>query len=225
MQRLFTVLRTALCQRGVKFNSIIWDWNGTLLNDLEIAIGAINQLLGERGLPRITTERYLETFTFPVRDYYEKIGFDLINELFEIPAARFTAIYNKAVANCPLHEEVIPLLGRLKDMGCRQFIVSAMEQEQLEKTVTDSGIRPFFEDLCGLNNHFAASKVEAGLSLITQRRLNPDTTLMVGDTIHDFEVAQSLGCSCILVANGHQSKGRLLSTGVTVLDRLEEIKL
>ncbi len=208
----------------MKFESIFWDWNGTLLNDVDIAIAVINQLLDERGLKLISHQQYLDVFTFPVRDYYELIGFDLNNEPFEIPAFQFITSYNKVVEGCGLHHEVIPILSRMRDYGCRQFILSAMEQQQLEKTVNDNGIRLFFEDLCGLNNHFASSKVENGRSLIKRLGLNPEFTLMVGDTVHDFEVAQAIGCSCLLIANGHQSKERLLRTGVPVLDRLDEIQ-
>lgn len=208
----------------MKYDSIIWDWNGTLLNDVEVAIDSINHLLADRALTLLTLDRYLEVFTFPVRDYYEQIGFDLKNELFEIPALQFITIYNKAVEACGLHGEVVPLLSRLRDQGYRQFILSAMQQQHLEKTVSDNGIHHFFEDLCGLNDNFAVSKVENGRSLINKRDLNPERTLMVGDTIHDFEVAQAIGCNCVLVANGHQSKERLLTTGARVLDGLNEIE-
>ena len=208
----------------MRFDSIIWDWNGTLLNDVDIVVETINQLLNDRNLTLLTVERYLDVFTFPVRDYYEQIGFDFRNEPFEIPAIQFITIYNKAVETCGLHDDVIPVLNRLKELGFRQFILSAMEQEQLEKTVNDNGIDHFFEDLCGLNNHYAVSKVANGKSLIHKQGLNPERTLMVGDTIHDFEVAQAIGCKCVLVAKGHQSKVRLLTTGAQVLDGLAGIE-
>jgi len=104
------------------------------------------------------------------------------------------------------------------------FILSAMEQQVLEKTVTDNDIHHFFEDLCGLSDNFAVSKVANGKSLINKRGLNPERTLMVGDTIHDYEVAQAIGCKCVLIAKGHQSKERLLTTGAHVLDGLDEIE-
>lgn len=208
----------------MKFDSIIWDWNGTLLNDVGIAVDSINHLLHDRDLELLTIERYLDVFTFPVQDYYELIGFDLKTEPFEIPAFQFISIYNKAVEDCGLHDEVVPLLSRLRDQGYRQFILSAMEQQVLEKTVTDNDIHHFFEDLCGLSDNFAVSKVANGKSLINKRGLDPDRTLMVGDTIHDYEVAQAIGCKCVLIAKGHQSKERLLTTGAHVLDGLDEIE-
>jgi len=207
----------------VKFESIIWDWNGTLLNDVQIAIDSINYLLHDRKLLPLTIERYLEVFTFPVHDYYVQIGFNLKDEPFEVPANQFIAIYNKAVESCGLHPESIPVLKHFQNQGCRQFILSAMEQKNLEKTVTDNNIYHFFEVLCGLSDNYAMSKIENGKALIGQKGLNPDLTLLVGDTTHDFDVANAIGCKCVLVANGHQSKERLLMSGAKVLDNLEDI--
>jgi len=208
----------------VKFDAVIWDWNGTLLNDVVVVVETINQLLSDRNLPQLTVGKYLDVFTFPVRDYYSKIGFDFQNEPFEIPALQFITIYNEVVTLCGLYDEVVPVLTGFQNRGIRQFILSAMEQDQLVKTVCYNGISHFFDDLCGLDNHYAHSKVDNGKLLIRNNNLNPDRTLLVGDTIHDFEVARSIGCSCILIANGHQSKARLLSTGARVVDNLNQIK-
>ena len=225
MPHQFIVTKIVVSRPGVKFESIIWDWNGTLLNDVEIAIAIINELLADRNLEPVTLDRYLDIFTFPVQNYYEQIGFDLKNEPFEIPAGQFINGYNKAVESCPLHEEVFEVLAGLQKQGFRQFILSAMEQSQLERTVSESGITRFFEELCGLDNHFANSKVENGKLLIKTKGLNPELTLIIGDTVHDYEVAQAIGCKCILIAHGHQSKKRLERTGTTVLDNLKEILL
>jgi len=204
------------------FESVIWDWNGTLLNDRDLALTTINQLLEQRALPTLGVDHYLEVFTFPVQEYYAKIGFDLHKEPFEIPASQFIDLYNKGVAKCTLHNQAKVVLRRIQALGCRQFILSAMEQSQLEKTVADNGIRVHFEELCGLDNHFATSKIENGKRFIRAKRLNPKRTIMIGDTVHDYEVAQAMGCECILIANGHQSKKRLVNTGAQTLDNLSQ---
>ncbi len=61
---------------------VIWDWNGTLLNDVPHAVETINFMLEPRGLPLMNIERYREVFSFPVRRYYETLGFDLQAESF-----------------------------------------------------------------------------------------------------------------------------------------------
>ena len=66
---------------------------------------------------------------------------------------------------------------------------------------------------------------KAGLAAGYMRRkgIDPEEALFVGDTVHDFEVAQSIGCRCVLIAGGHQSVERLAATGTAVLDSLAEL--
>jgi phosphoglycolate phosphatase len=206
-----------------RIESVIWDWNGTLLDDASVSLNSVNQLLTERNLKTLFRDRYLDVFTFPVRDYYEKIGFDFNSESFEEIAHQFIEIYNAAVFSCSLHNEAVPVLDYIKTRGLKQYILSAMEQGLLEKTVNHNNISSFFEGLYGLNNKYAVSKIEIGINLINESHLQPLQTVLIGDTVHDYDVAKSIGCQCILVANGHQSKYRLESTGAAVIDGLWEL--
>jgi phosphoglycolate phosphatase len=72
-----------------QLKSIIWDWNGTLLNDLDFCISTINILLKKRELPLLNHYSYKEVFSFPVKDYYQAVGFDFSKEDFAIPAQEF----------------------------------------------------------------------------------------------------------------------------------------
>ena len=205
--------------------TIIWDWNGTLLNDVLISLSSINHLLADRNLEPLTCERYLDIFTFPVQTYYEKLGFDFNAEPFEIIAHQFIEIYNDAIKDCGLHPEAIVILDYMKRKNMNQFILSAMEQQLLEETVKQNNIYEIFTAVYGLNHSYATSKIDIGISLIEQHQLTPLHTLLVGDTVHDYEVAQSIGCQCILFAKGHQSRHRLESTGAKVIDSLSELML
>jgi phosphoglycolate phosphatase len=207
-----------------QFNSIIWDWNGTLLDDVHISLSSVNHLLKIRNLKPLSLEHYLEVFTFPVQDYYAKIGFDFNIEPFETAAHQFIEIYNEAILDCGLHLDAVAVLGHMQANGMKQYILSAMEQQLLEKTVRQNKIHPFFNAVYGLNHQYATSKVEIGINLIDQNQLQPLRTLLIGDTIHDYEVAQSIGCQCILVAKGHQSRRRLESTGARVIDSLSDLR-
>ena len=198
--------------------TIIWDWNGTLLNDTHLCVEIINRLLAKRNLPLLDSQRYREVFTFPVKDYYAEIGFDFGKEPFEIPAREYIDQYNKALENCPLHNRVTDVLQRFQSMGKQQLILSAMEQPVLEKNLQQHRIDHFFDEVSGLDNHYAHSKTNNGKALMQRLGLHPNKTCLIGDTIHDFEVAQELGCLCILIANGHQSEKRLKKTGCDILN-------
>ena len=65
------------------YKHIIWDWNGTLLDDVDIVIDCMNSLLKKRNLPLLHVDKYKDIFTFPVKDYYSQLGFDFTTEPFE----------------------------------------------------------------------------------------------------------------------------------------------
>jgi len=206
-----------------RIDGIIWDWNGTLLNDIELCVLTINEMLGRRKLDLLSVDDYREVFSFPVRNYYQKIGFDFKTEPFEIPALEFINRYNEQMNQCRLHQDAFRVLNHFHSQGNRQFILSAMEQNALEDCLKHQQINHFFEHVSGLDNHYAVSKMENGHRLISDWNLNPADLVLIGDTVHDYEVAVGLGCRCILVANGHQSREVLNSTGALVIDRLEQL--
>lgn len=202
---------------------IIWDWNGTLLNDAHMAVRTINQMLERRGMALLSIEDYKAVFTFPVKKYYQKLGFDFQQEPFEVPANEFIEIYNKQLDTCRLHNNTEKVLTYFKSIGIRQFILSAMEQNVLDQCLRNYHIDHFFEYALGLDNIYAASKIANGHRLIAEQKLNANELVLIGDTVHDFEVASELGCRCILIADGHQSKAVLQATGALVLDSISQL--
>jgi phosphoglycolate phosphatase len=205
-------------------NTIIWDWNGTLLNDIDYCVSTMNSLLADRNLPLLDTKKYREVFSFPVKEYYQTIGFDFTKEDFSIPAHQFIDLYTRNFDSCPLQNSAVEVLSFLQEKGVRQFVLSAMEHEMLEKTLEMKGITRFFEGVAGLQDHYAVSKIEQGKQLINDFKIDIEKTWLIGDTIHDFEVATDLGIKCILIANGHQSIKRLQKTGGIVIGDINQLK-
>lgn len=203
--------------------TILWDWNGTLLNDISICIDAINILLRERSKKEIDEQTYREIFTFPVRDYYIKAGFDFENEAFEKPAIEFIEQYEKLVINATLFEDVKVILESISNRGYNQMILSAMQQDLLTDMVKEHAIDHFFSEIIGIENHYAAGKVDNAKKLIAGLDGNAGEIILIGDTIHDHEVGKELGIQVILVARGHQSEERLRNTGSRVVRNFKEL--
>lgn len=207
-----------------KYKIVIWDWNGTLLDDVKIGIEAMNILLKKRRLPLLTTEHYKQVFTFPVKDYYQTIGFDFDKEPFEIPAIEYMDRYFELMPQAPLHKNTIPMLEWLKQQGVTQVIMSAMEQEALQNSVNALSITNYFASVCGCSNHYANGKVEQSLQMMQQLGIEQSEALFVGDTLHDYEVSEKIGCKCVLMAHGHQSSDRLKQKCDVVLENFDELK-
>lgn len=203
--------------------NIIWDWNGTLLNDVDICIESINKLLLDRNLPQLEHNRYINVFDFPVKDYYQRIGFDFKKEPFETPANQFIDLYFTKLKNARLHSKAHEVLQFFKNKNYCQFILSAAEEVKLKEALNHFGIAHFFDDVTGLDHDYAHSKLELGKEMLVRNSINPSETYIIGDTLHDYSVANELKCNCILIANGHQPYNKLKTTGTKVFNKLEEM--
>ncbi len=205
-------------------STILWDWNGTLLDDISISINAINQLLSDRNLSRLNNETYREVFTFPVKKYYESVGFDFQREDWDEVAHQFIGLYEKGFSSARLFPGVDHILNHFQASGFQQFMISAMEHELLKRTVEHLGIREYFENISGIHDHFASSKSHMAIDFIEKQNIDPEKACMIGDTLHDHEVAIALGVDCVLVASGHQSFNRLQKSGCLVVADLHDLK-
>jgi phosphoglycolate phosphatase len=204
-------------------DTIIWDWNGTLLNDTDICIDSINSLLNDRRLPLLNRNEYLATFGFPVIDYYQRIGFDFSIEPFDIPAKQYIDLYTQKVKECPLHDAALAVLSFFKSKGCKQFVLSASETGLLRDSISHFKLTHYFDGLFGLDNHYANSKTDIGINLLKINSISPESACLIGDTTHDYEVAFAMGCQCVLVADGHQQVSKLQKTGAKVVVKLDEL--
>ena len=206
-----------------KYSQIIWDWNGTLLNDAWLCVDVMNTMLDQRGLPLITLEIYRDIFDFPVRDYYLKLGYDFNKEPFEKVGMEFMIHYNKRQKECSLHSEVHRILSEIKRMGYAQSILSAREQNELRQETIDLNVAGFFEKVCGLDDHYAHGKTDVGIKLLEDLNVPKDKVIFIGDTRHDAEVADELGIDCILIPNGHYSVQRLKNCNKPIVQSINEL--
>jgi phosphoglycolate phosphatase len=207
------------------YSYIIWDWNGTLLDDVDWCVDVINRMLSKRKLKVFAeTADYHEVFSFPVVDYYKKIGFDFEKEPFEDLAVEYVEdYYSKSLGSdrFKLHDNAEKVLREIHGRGIKQVILSASEINYLKAQLSQFDIEKYFDEVLGISDIYAGSKSRIGLEFMKRNRV--DSALLIGDTEHDFETAVKLGADCVLIANGHQSKARLLKLGVPVLDEISEV--
>ena len=212
-----------LSMRLSEIDTILWDWNGTLLNDMSLCIRSMNKLLKKRQLTLLCPDRYLQVFTFPVKEYYGQLGFDFNKEAFEIPAEEFIVHYNEGISRVPLFDDAVKILSWFKNKGKRQFIVSAMEHDALIRSVKERNILHYFHKVTGISDNLAFGKTAIAKQLIVEQKIDVTRSVFIGDTIHDAEVAQDINVNNLLVSIGHQHGERLKKTGNPVMNSLSEI--
>lgn len=210
-------------KRLLEYKHVIWDWNGTLLDDVELCVDVINRMLSSRSMDTLSVERYKTLIDFPVKGYYEKLGFDFSVDSFENLSEIYAKAYNAECGTCMLQKDAIKLIETFAGAGISQSILSAYRQEYLEHFVEHFGIRQYFVKLIGLENNLANGKTENGLRWIKSLGIRPEEILLIGDTVHDYEVAEAAGTDCILVTCGHHTVEKLESCGVKVYGSFKEI--
>jgi len=211
-------------QRDLKtYSHIIWDWNGTLIDDTALCVEILNNSLRAYSLPEVTEDGYRADFDFPVRDYYERLGFDFSRYSFEQIAADWIAEYEARQFSCSLQPHAEEVLESLASHSFVQSILSAYHQGLLEKVVEHFKLTGFFEKIVGLTDYYAHGKSETGRKLLGDLHCPPSQALLIGDTTHDHAVAAELGIDCLLIGDGHQPRAKLETCDRPVLDSLAQI--
>ena len=201
------------------YEHVIWDWNGTLLDDVELVVDIMNGLLTPRRLQPLDVARYHEVFTFPVQDYYERLGFDFAREPFAELAIEFMSSYLERWPEADLRHGAREVIGALAERHVGQSMLSAAEAELLHAATTHFGLAEVMSHRVGIGDHHAVSKVDEGRAHLAE--LDAERVLLVGDTEHDAEVAEEIGVDCVLLEGGHMSRARLLATGAPVFGSLQ----
>ena len=194
--------------------TIIWDWNGTLLDDVDAAVAALSRMLAKHGLPPVTREFYRANFGFPVRPFYQQVGIDLDRVDWDEICTDFHAFI--AAEPQGLQPTSLEALEAARAGGFNQCILSALREDLLQRDTARFGVAPFLTHIFGVDNLDGATKLSRGHDLVAA--LPAQTKLyFIGDTLHDAEVGAALGADVILVDCGHQTAERLRATGRPVV--------
>tara|TARA_B100000945_G_C20405445_1_gene609749 strand:+ start:1038 stop:1694 length:657 start_codon:yes stop_codon:yes gene_type:complete len=203
---------------------VIWDWNGTLIDDAWLFVELMNEELNARNLPQITVDDYRHYFTFPVKKYYEVLGFDFQKEDFKEVGYQFIQKFKKRKFEANLFEHSADILAFTKKLNIKQSIVSAQENNLLNQTVKHYQIQHYFETISGISHYYADNKIKLAKSVRKKIPYDNHEIMLIGDSVHDFEVAEALGIKCILFSKGHYSKKRLLRCNCQIIDNHSELE-
>ena len=218
-------MKTIVFFYNVIVKYVLFDFNGTILDDVDVAIRAENETIEHFGLERgpLSRQEYLHVFTFPVKDYYEKVGFDWNRYSYEEVGAYWFKWYCALKSKYRLYDGAVELLKDNIAKGYENILLTASSLVEVKKQLKELEADEYFAEVLGLDNIYAGSKVDIALEWIKDK--NSKDCIMLGDTLHDLQVAQEMGIDCILIAGGHQAKDVLLSKSDRVVDDIREVKL
>ena len=207
----------------MKYTHIIWDFNGTVLDDVQIGIESVNLMLSARGLKTLdSVDEYRHAFGFPIIDYYRSLGFDFEKEdYYTVLAPEWVNHYLARVPRTRAFEGVRETLEAAEQLGVVQVLLSASEVNQLTSQLCGLGLEGYFSEIVGLDNIHAGSKKDN--ALLWKERNPHAVPLFIGDTEHDAEVARAVDADCVLFSGGHQPRELLESLGCPVIDSIPQL--
>lgn len=205
---------------------IIWDFNGTLLNDTQLSLDVDNNVFEKLGIPSITLDDYRNNMTMPVRDFYSAVGVDYSVHSYETIARLWLDEFNQKAVGVGLVSGALDAIRFFHSQGRSQSVLSASYEPSLRKQCEALGLTPYMTDISGLEDESASKKTEIGRRQLRELGLEGRDVVLIGDMLTDAHLAEDLGADCILVSWGHNDLKRLLSSGLPVardFGELEEI--
>ncbi len=208
----------------MKYKAIIFDWNGTVIDDVQGCLDILCTMLNRYGLNAVTMEEYRQAFTFPVIEYYKKVGFVFDNYTFEEVAAHFVPMYDETYPKCKLYDGVVELIKKLKNDGIAVYLLSATEKGSLIEQTDYFGVTALFDEIVGTDNFHGKSKSEEGKNLLERIGCERKNVLLIGDTNYDYELSKELGVECVLMSYGHKPRETLEKCTKNVFPNVQKLK-
>ncbi len=207
----------------MKFDRVMWDFNGTVLDDLDVGIKSANTLLARHGLPQLSgVEAYYSVFGFPIIDYYRRLGFDFSRLSFSELANEWVDIYLENVSAAPARRGIKNITEKISLLGIKQTLFSMTETNMLMHQLSLISMENSFDEIVGKDDIYASGKL--ALAKKWAESHIGENILYIGDTTHDAESAEIIGAKCILISGGHESKETLLGSGLPVIDSIYEVE-
>ena len=203
---------------------IFLDFNGTVLDDVDLCLNLLNEMLYEKENKTVDMDEYKHVFDFPIIKYYIAAGFDFSKYTFEELANYFIVEYGKRnVTESKIYDDLEEFVLSVKKIGYKVVICSASQKEMLLQQLKHFGIYHLFDDVIGLDNHYAASKLELAKEYVANQQINLTNSYFIGDTTHDNEVGEACGLKVILIDRGHQAEDVLSKVNPLVMHSFADV--
>lgn len=207
---------------------IVWDWNGTLFDDRDAILDAMNEVLRPYGLPPMELEYYRTVYTRPIWASYERIlGRALEDGEWERMDAAFHDSYHRLMERCRLAADARRTIDALAGDGHSHSLLSMWWHDRLTVAVRELGLGVVFRRVDGLraDDDAGGEKAEFLVRHLAALGVEPAEVLMVGDSVDDAMAARHVGAQAVLYTGGLQARADLERLGVPVIERLTDVAL
>jgi len=206
---------------------IIWDWNGTLFDDIEVVVEATNAVFLPYGLGSLDLQAFRTSYTRPIWVMYERLlGRDLQDGEWERLDRTFHDSYHRLMRRCGLASDALTTLTALAALGHTQSLLSMWQHDRLVSTVGDLSLTATFRRVDGLRaeDDPGGGKAEFLVRHLAALGVDPADVVMIGDSADDAMAATIAGARAVGYTGGMQSRTDLERLGIPVVDTLAALR-
>ncbi|MFF3403050.1 HAD family hydrolase [Streptomyces sp. NPDC002659] len=204
----------------------MWDWNGTLLDDVQLAVQATAAALTGKLRGQLTVERFRGNFSQPLRKFYEKllerpVGDDELRQIIE----RYRSVYYGNHHKCQLRSGALEALSGISDQGHQNSLLSLADHNYLTASAFHLDIADRFVLIEGSRQRISAGKTQALARHLEHLKISPPDSrvIVVGDTVEDAAAASALGLEAILVEHGYATSDALQKADTAIVSDLRSM--
>lgn len=199
----------------MKYNTYIFDLDGTLLDTLQDLANAVNHAMREMNYPERTVDEVRRFIGNGIRMLIKRAApQDISVEDYEKTLAVFTAYYLDHIADFTKpYDGIAEVIKTLKSKGCKVAVVSNKADEAAKKVVKDY-FGDIFDMVVGKMDRFPSKpEPDSVLYVIETLGADKDKCIYSGDSEVDVQTAHNAGLPCVGVTWGNRDVSELIAAG------------
>jgi phosphoglycolate phosphatase-like HAD superfamily hydrolase len=200
---------------------VVWDWNGTLIDDLAVVVESVNASISRYGAGPIDADGYRDHYQRPVRRFYDVLlGRPVSDDEWREIDVFFHGTYREALHAVSLTADAVIAMSAVREAGATQSLLSMWWHQELILAVTRHGLSGYFVRIDGNTHDAGATKAEHLAGHIESLGLAPRRVVVIGDSLDDAVAAREVGVSCVMYDGGSHHRAQLEASGFPVADSL-----
>lgn len=187
---------------GKRFDLLVFDWDGTVVDSAAHIVDSLQAACRDIGQPVPSAERARYIIGLGMADAMAYLLPDLAQSEYARLAERYRFHYLAGDHRVALFDGIQEGLSQLHGRGFLLGIATGKSRRGLDRALQDSGLQPFFHLSRCADEGFPKPHPEMLIYLMDMLRVDPQRTLMIGDTSHDLEMARAAGVAGLAVTYG-----------------------
>ncbi|MBE2259440.1 MAG: HAD-IA family hydrolase [Candidatus Accumulibacter sp.] len=187
---------------AARFELLVFDWDGTLLDSAAAIVAAINAACDDLGLPAPGDERARHVIGLGLRDALRHAVPDLPEERYPQMVERYRHHYLAHDHELQLFDGAAALIGELAGAGFLLAVATGKSRLGLDRALRISGLGEHFRASRCADECFSKPHPQMLEELMDELAVAPGRTLMIGDTTHDLQMARNAGVASLAAAYG-----------------------